>query len=410
MDKKKFIKFFSCLLLIIFTLFSIKIIYNTNLAMDANWFLSWVKEYANKGYSFTEPDYPPLYLHYLYLLSLIDNFANRTILVKFLLQLPNFITQFLFIVVSTKIILSQNLNKFFSSLLLMLIAFNLAIIYNSYVWGQVDIVPTFFVVLSILMLIDNKYSFLSIPFFLLGILTKFQMIAFFPLYFGLLLNRKYRKNLKEHLLLSFLISINVILLAFLPFILEGTFKDVVYNGYINASNRYNGLSLSASSIWVFASEKIGDHNTPLFQNLSLSYPVFRFITYKTFGMFVFSVCNFFIFLKAYNIRFKRDVFTLLTLSGLIFYLPLTAMHERYLIYTIPMVLIATIYNKRLFIISILLTMISFVNMYIWMCPTSHNRLILKVNCILLILITFWILFYVLKGKKLYFFKKSIHNN
>ncbi len=125
-----------------------------------------------------------------------------------------------------------------------LYAFNPATIYNTAVWGQLDAVYTFFLVLSLVLALKSK-PIPSAVVFALGLLTKPQGIALLPLVAFLI----YKKNGLKNLLISVAAFAATIILVVLPF--EGvgnpfTFLVKVYSaGY----TYYNYTSVNAFNLW-----------------------------------------------------------------------------------------------------------------------------------------------------------------
>lgn len=404
-NNKRFINSLSYLFIIIFILVTSLLLINVKFTNDMNWFISWIKAYADNGYKYTDPNYPPLFLHYLYLISRFDNIWDNHIVIKILLQLPCLLSQIFLILISRNLIIKQGISKIIAFIILSFIAFNPAFFMNSIFWGQVDIFPTFFVIISILTLLEKKFVYLSSTFMILAILTKFQMIAFFPLWLGLILNKHYR----EYIPINILIPPVIILLVFMPYVINDTLYKALQGGYLNASDYYQDLSLSASSIWIFISKNIKNHNLIIFNDYISTFPILKHLTYKRLGILIFLICNTFIFLQAFREKAKNNIFILAMLAGLVFYLPLTAMHERYIFYAVPMTFIAVSYDKRVLLTSMLLTTIAFLNMYLWMHSNNYHHNILEFNCIILILMAISLTYYTLTHKKLYFSMKNLHN-
>lgn len=306
--------------------------------------------------------------------------------------MPSIIIYTLFISICVKLLINKQTRNFFSFTILIFIIFNPAFIENCIIQGQIDIIPVFFVILSILTIIKGRFTNLSLPFFTISILIKFQMIAFFPVIAGMLLNKNHRKFLLKNVL----ISIAVIIVVLFPYYLVGNLWNIIKVGYLNASERYKELSLSASSIWIFHSNYGLDHNTPIFSKYVNDFDLLKYVTYKYVGMFLFSISSLILFARAYFTNNKSEFLTLAWVANILFYVFLTAMHERYIFYAVPISLITSIYNKKLFILSILMIYIATINLAIYLYGLGNSVLLLRINCILLILSALYLIYDIFK--------------
>ena len=72
------------------------------------------------------------------------------------------------------------------------------------------------------------------------------------------------------------------------------------------------------------------------------------------------------------------------------------MHERYIFYAVPISLLAAIYNKKLFILSILITYVASINMAVFLYGFSNWILLLRINCVLLIINAICLVCYMVK--------------
>ena len=393
MTNKIFVRNFSVALLIIFLILVLVSFYFLEPRSDLLWYHSWIDGFSKEGFKYIGHDYPPIWPMYLYVLSYIKNyFVDNVFLKKLVIILPSALSYIFFIVICSKLLIKRYNSKIFSFIILLFITFNPAFIEDCIIQGQIDILPVFFVILSILTLINNKYPKLSLPFFTVGILIKFQMIAFFPVIAGMLLNKNYRRFLLPNILLSII----VVCIVLFPYYLVGNLSSIIKVGYINASERYNELSLNASSLWIFIKQYDLNHNNPMFSDYISDFSLLKYVTYKYVGMFMFSIFSFILFIRSYLTNKKNEFFILAWIANIVFYIFLTAMHERYIFYAVPISLLAAIYNKKLFILSILITYVASINMAVFLYGFSNWILLLRINCILLIINAICLVCYMVK--------------
>ena len=113
-------------------------------------------------------------------------------------------------------------------------------------------------------------------------------------------------------------------------------------------------------------------------------------------MFLFSISSLILFARAYFTNNKSEFLTLAWVANILFYVFLTAMHERYIFYAVPISLITSIYNKKLFILSILMIYIATINLAIYLYGLGNSVLLLRINCILLILSALYLIYDIFK--------------
>jgi Gpi18-like mannosyltransferase len=126
-----------------------------------------------------------------------------------------------------------------------LYAFNPAVIFNAAVWGQIDAIYTFFLLVSLISAIESKPK-LSAVSLAVGILTKPQGIALAPLIAFLI----FKKNGLKNLLYSMIVFTIIVFVVILPFEWLGnnpvTFLSSIYFG---AYGGYTGTSINAFNLW-----------------------------------------------------------------------------------------------------------------------------------------------------------------
>ena len=186
-------------------------------------------------------DYHPIYLYCLNFFQLFQ--GTEELIVKHLHFTKAF--PLLFDFLGALLIWSLPDVKTRKLLLPLYLVLNIAYMYNTLLWGQVDSMPTFFV-LAMLIAFFKRWTILAILAFVLAINTKLQVIIYFPIFLLLLLPdliqrpKKLLQGLGAGLVLQVLILI--------PFWMAGTL-DGLYRVIFGAVNRHPYISLNAYNLW-----------------------------------------------------------------------------------------------------------------------------------------------------------------
>jgi len=208
-----------------------------------------------------------------------------------------------------------------------LYAFNPAVTLDSAVWGQIDAVYTFFLLLSLMLLLKSKPK-LSAVVFTIGLLTKPQSIALAPLLIFLIL----RKYGWRQLLASLLTATATVFAVILPMEWSNPIT-FLWNSYFGAYSGYGETTVNAFNIWAIGGLRQTD--TALF---------------LTAGWVMFGLATAFIL---YVLRKRLDtsdelpiLFAAFMLFFSFFMLP-TRMHERYLFPALSILVLMLPFSKKI---------------------------------------------------------------
>lgn len=218
-----------------------------------------------------------------------------------------------------------------------------AIIYNTSIWGQIDSVVTLMGLLSVNSFIEKK-PFWGIGIYLLGVITKLQILALLPLILFLSITSAKLKSLFKYLMFW----ISAITLPFLPIIFAKGFKWT-WDYFFTIPNWYAYTSVYTYNLWAPFGFIVSD-NTKLFGLLE----------YKYIGIFLFWLVAFFILKPLFNTK-NRTPLAIVFAGFLLWYdfsFFATRIHSRYLIYSFGF-LAPLIYKYPL--LSILVTILMFAN-------------------------------------------------
>ncbi len=205
---------------------------------------------------------------------------------------------------------------------------NIAYVFNSMVWGQIDAIYTNLAFLAIIAGI--RYPIGSLMLYVLALYTKPQAIVFLPVLF-LVLAYSIR-NIKT-LLMVIGCAGAFKLLILLPFMHDGRIGTILQLAY-GSVGLYHNLSISAFNIWYLIAS-----GNPYFINDTTTYFI---ISYHTTGLLLFAAAALLVFvplalriwkLQQSNLPFSDSAYRLLFLGTgmlcLFFFYFNTQMHERY---------------------------------------------------------------------------------
>lgn len=252
--------------------------------------------------------------------------------------------------------------------------FNPATIYLTSVWGQIDLLPSSFLLFAIFFLFKSNI-YLSLILGSLSLLTKQTVIIFWIVYAILVL----KKFGIKYISLGIIFSIVIFYVFYLPFhtfsltwpfeLYMKNFSLVAFSTGENAINFWGYLSNFARQ---------SDLNK------------FLFLTYQQWGYILFGLQLVVVLFLFYFSKFtyKRLFFSLgiITISYFFF---LTRMHERYLIPAVAFFGILALLEKRFLISLIIFSSINFINLYRGLFQPDIIILKTLTNSIFFLKILFW---------------------
>ena len=164
---------------------------------------------------------------------------------------------------------------FFSSFFVL---FNIAYLYNTLYWGQVDAIHTTLIFVAFVLAFEQKLVW-SVVLFLLAMNTKTQSILFLPI-LGLLWLPLLKGNGKEVLKgIGLLVVIQLVII--LPFLLKGT-AGAVWQNYIGVVDYNTSLSMHAYNYWYLM-----QWDNAELPRLTSDKNLWMGVTYKTWGLLMF---------------------------------------------------------------------------------------------------------------------------
>ena len=336
---------------------------------DMDYWRNWMIHLANKGYAGFEGNYPPVYVHWLYVVGkfmlLIGQPIETNNFLKFLTQLPVMVAHLVLTRTLFSLLMHRNIRGNRLHAVMLLTVINPALLLNGPIWGQVDIVPVTFIVCALYLLLLNAHLYLVLPLFTLALLTKFQMICFAPV-FGIVFFRDIRNTL-----LGCVISLILATLILLPLALTDSIEHIIRQAYFDTLGQYPFTTYNAANLWMLLTGNVWPDKHIFFGFQSGSIMGYLF-TAKYLGMVLFSLSCLWVFFsgiksqilnqtKLYSLTEAGRHVLYAMFCATAFFVLLPGMHERYLI---PACVIALVYSAiypEKIIYPILLTMVSFLN-------------------------------------------------
>jgi Gpi18-like mannosyltransferase len=295
-------------------------------AGDLAAFASWFKAAAEHGplvfYQVIYCDYPPFNVYIFWAFGSLGRWLSLfgSPALVYVLKLPST----LFDIATAGLVfvfLRKRLGFDFSLLATSFYAFNPATIFNGSIWGQFDAIYTFFLIASLMLILDSKPK-LSVAAFTVAALAKPQSIALAPLIVFLLVRKKSWKTVAA----SALTSAALILIVSAPVSLNNL-ADFLVNIYLKGYQSYPYTSANAFNLWALDGLWKSDAQT------FLSLDLFKI------GWILFGALTTFSLHNLYKTSQRTDktshtfevsvLFTAFVLLFGFFMLP-TRIHERYL--------------------------------------------------------------------------------
>ena len=394
-----FIKRHAFVLILLLGLFIRLLVMFHDYSWDVNNHIVWAKDLHNRGfedfyttqssevYASLYPNYPPLAMFFFYLSyplpkiifsvfwwlnvhipffpsKLVFFVQERTFLAA-MMKIPAIIADFGIVWLISLFIKKIKFSKAAARRALLLgtslILFNPAFFYNSAYWGQIDLIPIFFVLTSVYLLLYKKNYILSGIFFTLGLLIKPTPIVYLPIYLFIFLAGGFKKTL-----MTFVASAIVFITAFAPFLgkaydLFSPFK--IYFEKIIQAQSISFVTNGAFNMWLLITQ---------FKGIKSSEPFLLIASYDIWGYIFVGIMTYLIIDTLIRGKLRKDhtkIFYAFFLSSFACFLFLTKMHERYTMLMLPFLLLFSLKNRYAFKIFILLSIFSFLNLYhSWAVP------------------------------------------
>lgn len=302
---------------------------------DMMFWMDWSKYIYNNGFThvYDNPscNYLPAYLYFLVfhvkLQGNLTDIQDNLYTIKYYTFIFDMLGAYLAVW-----FVKDDVKKIFYFLILL---FNVAYIYNTAFWTQVDAIFTFFGFASLILALEKK-SVLSVLFLLIALNFKLQALVFIPVVGLVLMPQFLNKNGIKKIILSVILIAIVQVTILLPFILTNRLHQVIHV-ITDSVGHYPYPTVGAFNLWSLLLPSATDESVIIKDSNT-----FFVTSYKNFGsmmFFVATIISVFPLLQyLYQKYLKRQealqfevskVFLISSLVALSFFYFNTEMHERY---------------------------------------------------------------------------------
>ena len=328
---------------------------------DQGYWAGWVQQLMNDGVGGFQGNYPPLYVFWLWIVaqlhSLLGLAVGKTFFLKAVCLWPVYFSHLFLVDWLSRVTEKFDYPQWKKHLLLAFVALNPALLLDGPVWGQVDLFPVLIAAFSIYCISRPRYILWASMLYVLALLTKFQMIAFLPIFGGLFI-RNWKRSWKG---LPF--AIVAIVLVLLPFAITGNLQGMLSRAYVQTTSLYAYATYNAANMWFLLAGNVSPDNVPIwgFSETGLGFLLKPIVL----GKILFIIVSVFTLVKSILCKNVRTAFALCTLNGLAFFVLLPGMHERYLICAVPMALCWLVWDmRRGVVVCLLVTLVAMLNVNI----------------------------------------------
>ncbi|MES2761452.1 MAG: hypothetical protein V4677_04565 [Bacteroidota bacterium] len=298
----------------------------------SNWATAIDQYGIGNVYKKSDSNYPPLIMYFLYVFNLFQENNEKIVENIYYFRLIPLLFDFLPVIILMLFKKKFELERGYHFFLL----FNVAYLYNTMLWGQVDSIHSNLILLSLFLVLSMPR--LAMVVFVLALNMKLQSVIFFPVIFLCLIPKVSSIKIFIQIIAAAIVTQLIILT---PFLLSGTINEL-YLVVINSASYFPQASMNAFNMWYFIADGNLWETSDVTNFIRIGFGSFKLtMTYKSFGLLLFLIFSalalFPLFIKTiYSIilkNIKSDIQELLFLTSglitLIFFYFNTEMHERY---------------------------------------------------------------------------------
>jgi Gpi18-like mannosyltransferase len=333
---------------------------------DLECWANWTTHLQQHGFADYPANYPPLYIHWLWVVakfhSLFGIPVGNDLLLKLLALTPVFAAQLGLLAILHRILLRRGAEAGHSAMVMAAAALNPAFYMNGPVWGQVDLVFSLPVALALAALFEGVWLHWVLPLLAIAFLLKFQSIAVAPAFAGLLWIRR------RDIVRGLLPCLAVVTISILPFVVAGSLGRMIDGAYLSSASTYPLATYNAANLWYLLGLNVRPDVVFLLDPTRVAQGMERLLTPKALGMASYFAFGIWIVVDSLRVREPKRWWRNSLLSILGFFLLLPAMHERYLFLAIPVALVASAYHPSFLWIAALLSFFNLFNTILIMPP------------------------------------------
>ncbi|MDQ8021854.1 MAG: NPCBM/NEW2 domain-containing protein [Moraxellaceae bacterium] len=352
---------------------------------DIQYWVDWTRHMQLVGYANFGGNYPPAYIHWLWLVGrlydLLGIMPANDILLRFLANTPVWLCHLAMMGVMARLMSRRHVGDGEWNGLMALAALNPAILIDGPIWGQVDIIFSLWIGLALLWLIRGHYLLLVAPMLTLALLTKFQTICIAPVLLPLVWTHRRSQRLWAGLLLV----VPVALLILMPYLRAGSFDLMLEQAYLQASSMYPVATLNATNFWYLLGLNDVHHSRFLFDIARDAKGAEKLFTAQYGGLVLFALWSLWLTVDGFLHNRPERHWRNAMLSTVGFFLFLPAMHERYMFPAVVIALIAAAAYSRFILHALVITVLITGHLLFVMAPGigPHTPYVLSVLTLLL---------------------------
>ena len=316
--------------LMVVTAMNIALAATDGFGSDIAFWVDWIGQLQRNGFSNLEANYPPVYMHWLWLtgkfMSSLQIAPEANLLLRHLCNAPIVLAHGLLLLLLDRCLQRSAANDLEWNLIIGFAALNPALLIDGPLWGQVDLLFSFLLVLALYTLIEGRYLLLSLPILVIAVLTKFQTICIAPVILPLL----WHHRRSHRLWLGALPALGIAVLLLLPYLLAGSAWSMFDQTYLKASSLYPYATMNGANLWYLFGLNMRPDTLFLFDWAADPHGWRRLLTPKYLGMGLYALLGLILTISSFCARKKSTHWLNAILSACGFFLLLPAMHERYM--------------------------------------------------------------------------------
>lgn len=337
---------------------------------DIGYWVDWTTQLQRSGYENLNANYPPLYIHWLWLIGKFEAALQIPLgtdaLLRFLVNTPILIAHGLLLLLLDRLMSStEGVTDTNWNVLIGFTALHPALLMNGPIWGQVDLLYGLIITLALALLIEGRALLCVFPLLAVAILTKFQSVCIAPVLLPLFWHRRCRA-----LWLGLIPAALLAALLLLPYWLAGSAGHMFEQTYIKTASLYPYASYHANNLWYLLGLNTRPDNVFIFNYLIPTDTWQKFFTAKPLGMMLCSLWGVWLTISSWRNDDKALHWRNAFLAALGFFLFLPAMHERYLMPAVVISLAAAARHPRFLPHAVILSMLCACNMIFVLHPTG----------------------------------------
>lgn len=337
---------------------------------DIAYWTDWITQLQTGGYAQLNANYPPVYVHWLWLIGQFEAALKIPVapdaFLRFLTNSPILLAHVGLLLVSDRLLAREPLvsdKKW--NLIIGFVALNPAILMNGPIWGQVDLLFSLMLVLVLCLLIEARCLVLVFPLLLIALLTKFQSVCIAPVVLPLLWHRRCRA-----LWLGLLPAVAIAAALLLPYLLAGSAERMFDLTYLKAASLYPYATYHANNLWYLIGLNERPDSLYIFNFLNPVEPWQKLLTPKPLGMLLCSLWGLVTMISSWRRDEAERHWRNAILAAMGFFLFLPAMHERYMMPAVILAVAASARYSRFTFHSIALSVLAAGNMVFVLHPTG----------------------------------------